>query len=138
MAALKGDGGKVQFDKDGGTLALITGTKSWSLSIAKDTIETTVQGNASKSFVGGLISGEGTATLIYDNAGNTAYLSFIEDVLTSDDNANAKFELYPDKDAAKKLEFDGIITGGEFGAELGSLQEVNITFITSGNIVSSL
>lgn len=139
MAALKGDIGKVFFEKDGGTDALITGTKSWSLSVSKDTIETTVQGKTSKEFVGGLISGEGSATLIYDNAGDAAYLSFVEDVLTTNDNANASFELFPDKDAsAKKLHFAGIITGAEYGATLGELQEINISFITSGAITSDI
>ncbi len=81
MAAIRGDVGKIMFHNAGGTEADIAGTRSWSLSVSKDTLETTVQGNTSKTFVGGLISGEGSAELIYDNAGNSDYLAFVEDIL---------------------------------------------------------
>ena len=85
MAAIKGDSGKVMFHNAAGTEADISGTRSWSLSVSKDTLETTVQGNTSKTFIGGLISGEGSAELIYDNAGNSDYLAFVEDILTTGD-----------------------------------------------------
>ena len=83
MAAVKGDVGKIMFENAGGTEADISGLRSWSLSITKDTQETTVLGNTSKSFVGGLISGEGSAELIYDPSGNSDYQAFIDDVLTT-------------------------------------------------------
>ena len=139
MAAVKGDVGKIMFHNAAGTIADISGLRNWSLSITKDTQETTVMGNASKTFVGGLISGEGSATLIYDNAGNSDYLSFVEDVLTTGDAADALFELFPDSSAsAKKFGFSGIITNAEYGATLGEIQEINITFQTSGAITSDI
>ena len=92
-----------------------------------------------KTFVGGLISGEGSATLIYDNAGNSDYLAFVEDVLTTGDAADALFELFPDSSASsKKFGFSGIITNAEYGATLGEIQEINITFQTSGAITSDI
>ena len=120
MAAIRGDVGKIMFHNAGGTEADIAGTRSWSLSVSKDTVETTVQGNTSKTFIGGLISGEGSAELIYDNAGNSDYLSFVEDILTTGDAGDALFELFPDSSASsKKLAFSGIITSAEYGATLG-------------------
>ena len=139
MAALKGDSGKVMFHNAAGTEADISGTRSWSLSISKDTLETTVQGNTSKTFIGGLISGEGSAELIYDNAGNSDYLSFVEDILTTGDAGDALFELFPDSSASsKKLAFSGIITNAEYGATLGETQLINISFITTGAITSDI
>ena len=139
MAAIRGDIGKVMFHNAAGTEAEVTGTRSWSLSVTKDTLETTVQGKTSKEFVGGLISGEGSAELIYDNAGNSDYLAFVEDILTTADAGDALFELFPDKDAAaKKLAFSGIITSAEFGATLGETQLINISFITNGAITSDI
>ena len=112
---------------------------SWSLSITKDTIETTVQNDTSKTFVGGLISGEGSAELIYDNAGNSDYLAFVEDILTTGDAGDALFELFPDSSAsAKKFGFSGIITNAEYGATLGEIQLINITFQTTGAITSDI
>ena len=139
MAAIRGDVGKIMFHNAAGTEADIAGTRSWSLSVSKDTQETTVQGNTSKTFIGGLISGEGSAELIYDNAGNSDYLSFVEDILTTGDAGDALFELFPDSSASsKKLAFSGIITNAEYGATLGETQLINISFITTGAITSDI
>ena len=139
MAAVKGDVGKIMFHNAAGTEADISGLRNWSLSITKDTQETTVQGDTSKTFVGGLISGEGSATLIYDNAGNSDYLAFVEDVLTTGDAGDASFELFPDSSASsKKLAFSGIITSAEYGATLGETQLINISFQTTGAITSDI
>ena len=139
MAAVKGDVGKIMFHNAAGTEADISGLRNWSLSITKDTQETTVQGDTSKTFVGGLISGEGSAELIYDNAGNADYLSFVEDILTTGDAGDALFELFPDSSASsKKLAFSGIITSAEYGATLGETQLINISFQTTGAITSDI
>ena len=47
MAAVKGDVGKIMFHNAAGTEADISGLRNWSLSITKDTQETTVQGDTS-------------------------------------------------------------------------------------------
>ena len=139
MAAIKGDVGKIMFENAGGTEADISGVRSWSLSITKDTMETTVNGDTSKSFIGGLISGEGSAELIYDPSGNSDYQAFIDDVLVTGDNADALFELFPDSaQSAKKIGFSGIITGAEYGATLGDVQVINVSFITTGAITSAI
>ena len=139
MAAVKGDVGKIMFHNAAGTEADISGVRNWSLSITKDTQETTVMGNTSKTFVGGLIAGEGSAELIYDNAGNSDYLAFVEDVLTTGDAGDALFELFPDSSASsKKLAFSGIITSAEYGATLGETQLINISFQTTGAITSDI
>ena len=139
MAAVKGDVGKIMFHNAAGTEADISGVRNWSLSITKDTQETTVMGNTAKTFVGGLIAGEGSAELIYDNAGNSDYLAFVEDILTTGDAGDALFELFPDSaTSAKKLSFSGIITSMEVAAALGETQLINISFITTGAITSAI
>ena len=60
MAAIRGDVGKIMFHNGGSSVNPVLGTTSWSMSISKDTQETTVQGDTFKSFVGGLIEGEGS------------------------------------------------------------------------------
>ena len=139
MAAIKGDVGKIMFENAGGTEADISGVRSWSLSITKDTMETTVNGDTSKTFIGGLISGEGSAELIYDPSGNSDYQAFIDDVLVTGDAGDALFELFPDSaQSAKKISFAGIITSAEYGATLGEVQIINISFITNGAITSAI
>ena len=140
MTAINGDVGKVMFHNAAGTEADVGQTRSWSLSVIKDTLETTKQGDTSKTFIGGLISGEGSAELLYNpSATGTGYTTFIDDVLTTGDNGDALFELFPDSaSAAKKLSFSGIITSAEYAATLGETQLINISFITTGAITSAI
>ena len=139
MAAIKGDVGKIMFHNAAGTEADVSGVRSWSLSITKDTMETTVNGDTSKTFIGGLISGEGSAELIYDPSGNSDYQAFIDDVITTGDAGDALFELFPDSaQSAKKIGFSGIITSAEYGATLGENQIINISFITTGAKTSAI
>ena len=140
MSAIKCDVGKIMFENAGGTEADVGQTRAWSLSITKDTMETTKQGDTFKSRVGGLIDGSWTAELLY-NPGETraGYTTFIDDVLTTGDTGDALFELFPDRDtSAKKISFAGIITGAEYGATLGEIQVINITFETNGTITSAI
>ena len=139
MAAIKGDVGKIMFHNAAGAEADVSGVRSWSLSITKDTMETTVNGDTAKTFIGGLISGEGSAELIYDPSGNSDYQAFIDDVLVTGDAGDALFELFPDSNtSAKKISFAGIITSAEYGATLGEVQVINVSFITNGAITSAI
>ena len=137
--AVKGDVGKIMFHNAAGTEADVSDLRAWSLSVSKDTMETTVNGDTSKTFIGGLISGEGSAELIYDPSGNSDYQAFIDDVLVTGDAGDALFELFPDSNtSAKKISFAGIITSAEYGATLGEVQLINVSFITTGAITSAI
>ena len=138
--AIKGDVGKIMFENAGGTEADVGQTRNWSFSITKDIMETTKQGDTFKTKIGGLISGEGSAELLYNPSETGAgYTTFIDDVLTTGDNADALFELFPDRDtSAKKISFAGVITNATYGATMGEIQIINITFETSGTITSAI
>ena len=140
MTALKGDVGKIMFHNAAGTEADVGQTRSWSLSVSKDTLEATKQGDTAKTFIGGLISGEGSAELLYDpDETGAGYTTFIDDVLTTGDNGDALFELFPDSaTSAKKISFSGIITSAEYAATLGETQLINISFITTGAITNAI
>ena len=139
MAAVKGDVGQVKFDDDGSSVNPVLGTREWSMSITKDTQETTVQGDTFKSFVGGLIQGEGSADLQYDNAASGETATFMDGVLTTGDTATASFELFPDSaSGTKKISFSGLITNFEQGSALGDVSTINIPFQPSGTITSAI
>ena len=139
MAAVKGDVGQVKFDDGGSSVNPVLGTREWSMSITKDTQETTVQGDTFKSFVGGLIEGEGSAVLQYDNAASGETATFMDGILTTGDAATAAFELFPDSaSGTKKISFSGLITNFEQGSALGDVSTINITFKPSGTITSAI
>lgn len=139
MAKVKGDVGQVKFDDGGSSVNPVLGTTSWSMSISKDTQETTAQGDTFKSFVGGLIEGEGTAELLYDDSASGETATFVDGVLTTGDAGTAAFELFPDSSSAtKKISFNGIITNFEQSSALGDPNTISITFKPTGTITSAI
>ena len=50
MATIRGESGSVEFETGSGSLATVVGTRSWSLSITKETLDTTVHGNTFRQF----------------------------------------------------------------------------------------
>ena len=139
MAKVKGDVGQVKFDDAGSSVNPVLGTRSWSMSITKDIQETTAQGDTFKQFVGGLIEGEGSAELVYDDAASGETATFVDGVLTTGDLGTASFELFPDSSSAtKKISFNGIITSFDQSSTLGEANTISITFKPTGTITSAI
>ena len=135
MATLRGEQGAVQFDAAGSSNATIVGTRSWSLTITKETYETTDHGDTFRAFIGGLVSGSGTVELVYDPDA-TGQAAFLEDVVTTNDPADATFELFTTgtTSGTDSVSFAGIITDMEITSTVGELVIVSASFITSGTI----
>ncbi len=139
MATIRGEQGAVQFDAAGTTNATIVGTRSWSLTTTKETLDTSVHGDTFRSFVGSMISGSGTVELVYDPDA-TGQANFLEDVLTTQDTADATFELFTvgTTSGTDSISFAGIITDMEISSTVGDLVVVSCSFITSGTITGNL
>ena len=139
MAKVKGDVGQVKFDDGGSSVNPVFGTTAWSMSITKDIQETTAQGDTFKQFVGGLIEGEGSAELLYDDSASGETATFVDGVLTTGDLGTAAFELFPDSSSAtKKISFNGIITSFDQSSSLGDANTISITFKPTGTITSAI
>lgn len=139
MAVLRGEQGAVQFETGSGTLATVVGTRSWTLNITKETLDTSVHGNTFRQFVGSMISGSGTVELVYDPDA-TGQASLIEDVVKQNDGADASFELFTTGTSAgtDSVAFGGIITSMDIASTAGDLVVATCNFVTSGTITSNL
>jgi hypothetical protein len=139
MAIIRGEQGSVQFDAAGSTNATIVGTRSWSLTTTKETLDVSKHGDTFRSFVGSMISGSGTVELVYDPDA-TGQGSLLEDVLTTADPADATFELFTtgSSTGTDSISFDGIITDMEITSTVGEIVIVTCSFITSGAITGNL
>ena len=139
MATLRGEQGAVQFETGSGSLATVVGTRSWSLTITKETYETTDHGDTFRNFIGGLISGSGTVELVYDPDA-TGQAGLIEDVVKTNDATDASFELFTTgtSTGTDSVAFGGIITDMEITSTVGELVVVTCSFVTSGTITSNL
>ena len=138
MAFYRGEEGSVQFDNGSGTVSAVASTRSWSLSVAKDVLECTAHGATARSYVGSLVNGSGSVELMYTAASGDATAELLADVLTAEDPGDASFSLFLDTSGSKKLSFNGIVTGFEFGASVGDLESVTVNFQTTGAITSAV
>jgi hypothetical protein len=139
MATIRGEAGSVEFETGSGTLATVVGTRSWSLSITKETLDTTKHGDTFRSFVGSMISGSGTIELVYDPDA-TGQAGLLEDVIKAGDVTDATFELFTtgNTNGTDSVSFAGIITDMEITSTVGELVVASCNFITSGAITSNL
>tara|TARA_Y100000817_G_scaffold201940_1_gene158056 strand:+ start:4793 stop:5215 length:423 start_codon:yes stop_codon:yes gene_type:complete len=139
MAILRGEQGAVQFDAAGSSNATIVGTRSWTLNITKETLDTSKHGDTFRSFVGSMVSGSGTVELVYDPDA-TGQAAFIEDVVTTADPADATFELFTTgtTSGTDSVSFAGIITSMDIASTAGDLVVATCNFVTSGAITSNL
>ena len=139
MAVLRGEQGSVQFETGAGSLATVVGTRSWTLNITKDTLDTTVHGNTFRQFVGSLISGSGTVELVYDPDA-TGQAGLIEDIVKTNDAADASFELFTtgSSTGTDAVAFGGIITSMDITSSVGDLVVATCNFVTSSTITSNL
>lgn len=134
MAFFRGQQGSVKFDDAGSTAAAITSTRSWSLTVEKESLDTTALGATYRANVGGLISGSGTCEILYTASSADETNVFIEHVNTANDAGEALFELYLDTSGTKKISFDGVITSAEYSATVGEIEVITLNFVTNGAI----
>ena len=138
MAFYRGEQGSVKFDDAGSTTATIASTRSWSMTIDKDVLETTALGATYKSNIGGLISGSGSVELIYSASSSDETNVFIEAANTATAQGVAAFELFLDTTGTKKISFVGLITSADYSATVGELEVITCNFVTSGTITTGI
>jgi hypothetical protein len=134
MAFYRGQQGSVKFDDGGATGVTITSTRSWSLTVEKESLDTTALGATYRANVGGLISGSGTVEVLYTASSADETNAFIEHVNTATDEGTALFELFLDTTGTKKVSFDGVITSAEYSATVGEIEVITVNFVTNGAI----
>ena len=137
MAFFRGEEGSVKFKNGAGTTEAIVSTTGWTLDTTKDTLECTSHGDTARKYVGSLISGSGTIDFLYTAASGNETANLLADVLTTEDAADAQFELFLDTSGTKKVSFSGIVTGTSLSATTGDIETVSVSFITSGAITNN-
>jgi len=140
MAFFRGQQGTIKFDKDAGGAALteIAAVRSWSLSVEKESLEVTDHGDTFRAYVGGLVSGSGSCEVLYDAPGAGDKLDLFNEALTTEDPANANFELYLDESGDKKMSFAALVTSAEYSATVGEIEVISINFTANGTITSGI
>ena len=138
MAFYRGEEGSVKFDDAGSSASAITSTRSWSLTLDKEVLETTVMGDTYAGNVGGIISGNGSVEVIYTASSSDETAAFIDHINTATDEGTALFELFLDTSGTKKVSFDGVVTSAELSATVGEIEIITVNFVTNGSITTAI
>ena len=133
MAFFRGQQGTVKFDKDSsGAVSEVAAIRSWSAGLTKESLSVDAHGDTSHAFIGGMLGGSGSIEVLYDAPGSGDKLDLIKEVVTTDDPANAFVELYLDESGGKKITGSVLVTGAEYGASVGELETVSVSFTFNG------
>ena len=138
MAFYRGEEGSVKFDDAGSSASAITSTRSWSLTLDKEVLETTVMGDTYAGNVGGIISGNGSVEVIYTASSSDETAAFVDEINTATDEGTALFELFLDTSGSKKISFDGVVTSAELSATVGEIEIITVNFVTNGTITTAI
>lgn len=133
MTVLTGADGRLVFN--GLALAKI---REWSLTITKDALEDTCLGDMDRSYVEGLRSTTGTATVLYDPS-LTAANSLLNTILLNDQpEAELTFELNRKNKTlgGGNIVTKGFLTSVSSSTSVGNVSAVSINFQVSGKPVT--
>ena len=136
MAFYRGEEGSVKFDDAGSSASAITSTRSWSLTLDKAVLETTALQDNYAGKIGSIISGSGSAEILYTASSSDETAAFVDHINTVDDQGTALFELYLNSN--KKIVFDAVVNSADFTATVGEIEVITINFETNGSITTTL
>ena len=138
MANVRGEEGSVSFDNGSGSVSAVVGTTSWTLDLTIDVLECTAHGDVSRKYVGSLKSATGTIEVQYTATSGDAVAELLADINTSEDPADASFNLFLDTSGAKKYSFNGLVTGLGAASTVGELTTQTVNFQVSGPVTFAI
>lgn len=132
---LTGNAGVIKVDASvGGSVAQIYNVRSFSIELTRDTIETSVMGSSTRTYVNGLSSWSGTADIYFDPTSSTGTLGAhpILNPTSGSVGASTLTGQFFLNDTAAKFEGELIITGLTINSSFDGLVEASISFQGSG------
>ena len=127
MAVLTGADGKVLVNG-----AQILKARDYTISLAKDALETSHLGSYDREYVEGLRGATGSMTILYDPTESTA-VSLLQSILNTDGTSQTVDFVFTSQDN-KKLVYSGFITSVSQSVSTGAVQAASCNFQISGAI----
>ena len=134
MTFYRGEQGSVKFHNAGSTTVTVASTRSWSLTLEKEVLNVDTLGKTYSQNIGGIVSGTGSAEVIYSDEASQTH-EFVDMVNSPNDDSAAKFELLLVD--GKSVSFNGLINTAEITATIGELSVINVSFTTHDEITTA-
>jgi hypothetical protein len=106
--------------------------RDWSVSIARDALETTGVGSYDRTYVAGLRGATGTATILYDPDDN-ATLSLLNSIFANGKGSDNVQFVFDTRDS-KQFDCDAVLTDVSPSVSVGEIVAVSVSFQITGEI----
>lgn len=124
MAVLTGANGELRYQG-----VKVAKTRDWTLNVSRDALEDTCVGQEDRSYVKGLRSASGSATVLYDPSEDNSLLNSI-----FDNSASDNLEFVFNESAGSRFKCTGFLTAISPSVAVGSVQAVPCSFQISGPV----
>lgn len=134
-ATYTGESGVVKFSEDGSAVIAVASVRSFSIDQETQTIESTVMGSGSRTYLPGLKQFSGTMDVFFRDADEGQKSLF--DAIGGSSGSTA-IELYPSGETTGiKLSGNVIITGHSISTNFDGMTEASITFQGDGALTKT-
>ncbi len=123
---LTGSDGQLRFNGQ-----LIGKVRQWSLNITKEAIEDTSLGDEDRTYVEGVRSTTGAATILYD-PNNTNAAALMNSIYQTNSTPSQSLSFIFNKSRSSSFICNGFITGVNQSVSVGDIQAISINFQVSG------
>lgn len=124
MAVLTGANGELRYQG-----RKVAKTRDWTLNVSRDALEDSCVGQEDRTYVKGMRSASGSATVLYDPSEDNALLNSIFDNAANDD-----LEFVFNQQAGGRFKCSGFLTAISPSVAVGTIQAVPCSFQISGPI----
>lgn len=131
MASYEGSNGAVKLLSGSGTATAVAQVRSWSITVARDTVEDTSMGDSYRTYKKGLQNWSGTMDIVYDDSTSAE----VQEAINPDTDAVISGDFYPDVSVtATKFAGNLIITSFAITASYDGLVTASVAFQGTGEL----
>jgi predicted secreted protein len=128
MANYQGNNGSVKIKSGSDTLTAVADVRTWSVTVNRETVETTAMGDDYRKYLKGLQMFNGSMDIVY----NDSESSIVATSINPDTDATVTVEFYNDAADGTKFVGEVIVTAFTVNASYDGLTTASVTFQGTG------
>jgi len=129
MANYQGNNGSVKIKSGSDSLTAVADVRSWSVTVNRETVETTAMGDDFRKYLKGLGMFNGTMDIVYNDSENAV----VATSMNPDTDATVTVEFYSDAADGTKFVGEVIVTAFTVNASFDGLTTASVTFQGTGS-----
>ena len=128
MANYQGNNGSVKIKSGSDTLTAVADVRTWSVTVNRETVESTAMGDDYRKYLKGLQMWNGSMDIVY----NDSEASIVATSINPDTDAAVTVEFYGDNADGTKFVGEVIVTAFTVNASYDGLMTASVTFQGTG------